>query len=257
MRQPGVAWVSHCGRVSREAPLVPDVGSLRGCACPFQSPRQGACVGLPWIVADNTVQPRSGLLRSRALPTERTLARVCREAGATVRLNAKLRDMNIDVPATDERAIEVLASGLELNHGAQLAVDITVRSAVTACGRARPNAAAVDGAVLEEARHQKEVKYAELCAGDRCRLVVVGIETGGRWSPEALSFVERLAASRACDAPPLLRFSSFLSWRKRWCRMLSVSCSRAFAGTLVSSADDQLEGTDGIVPELADLFSAE
>ena len=201
--------------------------------------------------------PRSGLLRSRALPTERTFARVCREAGATVRLNAKLRDMNIDVPATDERAIEVLAFCLELNHGAQLAVDITVRSAVTACGRARPNAAAVDGAVLEEARQQKEVKYAELCAGDRCRLVVVGIETGGRWSPEALSFVERLAASRARDAPPLLRFSSFLSWRKRWCRMLSVSCSRAFAGTLVSSADDQLEGTDGIVPELADLFSAE
>ena len=39
--------------------------------------------------------------------------------------------------------------------------------------------------------------------------------------------------------------------------MLSVSCSRAFAGTLVSTADDQLEGTDGIVPELVDLFSAE
>ena len=49
--------------------------------------------------------PRSGRLRSRAVPTERTLARVCREAGATVRRNAKLRDMNISVPATDERAI--------------------------------------------------------------------------------------------------------------------------------------------------------
>ena len=34
--------------------------------------------------------PRSGRLRSRALPTERTLASVCREAGATVRLNAKI-----------------------------------------------------------------------------------------------------------------------------------------------------------------------
>ena len=91
--------------------------------------------------------PRSGRLRSRAVPTERTLARVCREAGATVRRNAKLRDMNISVPATDERAIEVLASGLELNHGAPLAVDIIVRSAVTACGRARPNASIVDGQV--------------------------------------------------------------------------------------------------------------
>ena len=56
--------------------------------------------------------PRSGRLRSRAVPTERTLVRVWREAGATVRRNAKLRDMTISVPATDERAIEVLASGL-------------------------------------------------------------------------------------------------------------------------------------------------
>ena len=30
----------------------------------------------------------------------------------------------------------------------------------------------------------------------------------------------------------------------------------AFAGSLVSFADDQLEGTDGRAPELADLFSA-
>ena len=37
-------------------------------------------------------RPRSGRLRSRAVPTERTLARVCREAGATVRCNAKLRE---------------------------------------------------------------------------------------------------------------------------------------------------------------------
>ena len=56
----------------------------------------------------------------------------------------------------------MLVSGLELNHGAQLAVDITVRSAVTARGRARPNASTVDGAVLVEACQDKEAKYAEL-----------------------------------------------------------------------------------------------
>ena len=78
--------------------------------------------------------PRSGRLRSRAVPFERTLARLCREAGATVRRNARLRDMNISVPVTDERAIEVLASGLELNHGAQLAVDVqTLRQLTVQC----------------------------------------------------------------------------------------------------------------------------
>ena len=34
--------------------------------------------------------PRSGRLRSRAVAPERTLARICREAGAVVRCNVKL-----------------------------------------------------------------------------------------------------------------------------------------------------------------------
>ena len=55
--------------------------------------------------------PRSGPLRIRATPTERTLSGVCREAGATVRCNTKLRDLNIGVSFQDERAIEVVASG--------------------------------------------------------------------------------------------------------------------------------------------------
>ena len=76
--------------------------------------------------------PRSGRLKSRAQARERTLARVCREAGATVRFYVMLRDMNIAVAATDHRAIEVLASGLPLHHGVQLAVDITIRCAHTA-----------------------------------------------------------------------------------------------------------------------------
>ena len=54
-------------------------------------------------------------MKTKALAPERTLARVCREAGATVRFNAKLRDMNLlSVDADDERAIEVPASGLPL-----------------------------------------------------------------------------------------------------------------------------------------------
>ena len=71
--------------------------------------------------------PHSGWLRTRAVAPERTL-RNCREAGAAVRPNVKLRDMNVLVRADDERCIEVLASGLPLFHGAQLAVDISLRA---------------------------------------------------------------------------------------------------------------------------------
>ena len=58
-----------------------------------------------------------------------------------MRSNAKLRDRNVNVLATDARAINVLVSGQQMNHGAQLAVDITPSSAVTVCGRPCPNAA--------------------------------------------------------------------------------------------------------------------
>ena len=125
------------------------------------------------------------------------LARVCLEVGATVRFNAMLRDMNIAVAATDHRAIEVLASGLPLQHGVQLAVDITIPCAHTAQSRACPNAATTNGAVLQAASAEKATKYAELLHGDRCRLVVVGVEMGGRWSNEAMQFIAELAACKA------------------------------------------------------------
>ena len=38
--------------------------------------------------------------------------------------------------------------------------------------------------------------------------------------------------------------------------MLSISCSRAFASSLLSSRDDVWEGTDGAMPDLAHLFGA-
>ena len=198
--------------------------------------------------------PHSGRLKRRAVAPERTLARICREAGATVRCNARLRDMNVAVSSTDDRAIEVLASGLPYHHGAQLAVDITLRSVLTRCGNACNQADRVDGVVLARARLEKERKYAELLHGDRCHLVVVGIETGGRWSPEALHFVDTLAATRAREAPPTLRRSAYLAWVRRWPRMLAVSCGRSFAHSLISPPAVDLQGTDGPLPDLADLF---
>ena len=200
--------------------------------------------------------PMSGRLRTRALGPERSLARICRQAGATVRCNAKLRDMDIAVSAEDERAIEVLALGLPLHHVAQLAVDVTLRCALKANGEAHPNAAAEDGAICSRARADKERKYAELLAGDRCRLVVVALETGGRWSNEAIQFIDDLAAARAREAPPVMRRSAFLAWKRRWSRMIGISCARAFANSLaaVATAPHTLAGVDGEMPDMADLL---
>ena len=80
---------------------------------------------------------------------------------------------------------------------AQLAVDITLRCALTSRGEPRTGAAREDGTTCQNARADNAQKYAQLLVGDRCRLVVVALETGGRWSTEALEFVECLARSRA------------------------------------------------------------
>ena len=198
--------------------------------------------------------PRSGRLRVRALSIEKILARVCHEAKAIVRTNVKLRDMNVEgISVLDARAIEVLACGLPLQNGAQLAVDITLRSAITSTGGACPNAPNFDGAVLHRTRLDKETTYQELLRGERCHLVVVGLETGGRWSNEAVKFVDSLASARAREAPPLLYRSAFLAWRKRWTRMLAVSCGRAYASSLVTPRVDEFSGAEGIVPAFADL----
>ena len=55
---------------------------------------------------------RVGRLKARGTPAEVCMARICREAGARVRENQLLRDLNVVVQADDQRRIEVIANGL-------------------------------------------------------------------------------------------------------------------------------------------------
>ena len=54
-----------------------------------------------------------------------------------------------------------------------------------------------DGAVLTQARVDKETMYTEILTSGRCHLVVVAIETGGRWSNEAADLVWQLAQAKS------------------------------------------------------------
>ena len=99
--------------------------------------------------------------------------------------------------------------GLPLYHGAQLAVDITLRSVLSASGLPRFNAAVVDSPVSGRAPENKERKYVEFLHGDRCRLVVAGRGYPGDWGQvgqEAMDFVAGLPVARAREATPLPPF---------------------------------------------------
>ena len=142
------------------------------------------------------------------------------------------------IHANDERA-GVLASGLPLFHGAQLAVDITLRCALTASGTPRPGARADK---IEAFRAPLKQQVSSCGCGS--------METRGRWSPEAVEFVENLAAAK--DTPPTLQRSSF--WRGG--RGCSPSLAAGLLRTLVaqSSVPHALAGNDGSVPNFADVL---
>ena len=209
-------------------PLLPRVAPgtvATPASCDRGGVRRLSCLsGRLWVPPSSVLPDRR--LKKRATPTERTLARIFREAGARVRYNVFLRDRNVGVPAADGRRIEVLAQDLPLFGGVQLAADITLRSVLTCNGEPHLHAADVDGAMLVAARRDKEATYPELAASGRCKLVVVGIETGG-WNEEGVVLMRLLARARAREAPRhLVRSTSLVP--KRWTRMLSTVCAVVF-----------------------------
>ena len=144
---------------------------------------------------------------------ESAAARICREAGRRVSVNVRVADLDLLPPGRiDNRKIEVVADGLPLFHGAQLAVDATLVSPIRK-DSARRQCADHDGAALQQARHKKESTYPELARprGGRARLVVLGCEIGGRRSDEARDFVSQLAKAKSrSDLPQLRRSASMV-----------------------------------------------
>ena len=90
---------------------------------------------------------------------------------------------------------------------------------------------------LDTARRRKELVYPELVGpAPRARLVVFGVEVGGRWSRESCIFVRLLARARARAEVPGLRASAARAWQRRWTAMLAVAAQRAVAASLLERA---------------------
>ena len=72
----------------------------------------------------------AGVPGRRGFPLESCAARICRKAGARVSVNVRVQDVDLHPgPRADNRRLEVVADGLPLFHGAQVAVDTTMVSA--------------------------------------------------------------------------------------------------------------------------------
>ena len=148
-----------------------------------------------------------------------------------------------------------MSNGLALWGGAQLAVDTTLVSPLTRAGEPRRRAGRYAAAALIDARKAKERAYPELHLNSRCRLVVLGIEVGGRWSEEAASFITNLARAKTRDTPALLRQAATASLISRWTAFLTHAALTAFAATLIFEDPTPHHNLEGEPPTFSDLLA--
>ena len=127
------------------------------------------------------------------------------------------------INAPDSKKLEVVADGLTLWHGVQLAIDTTLVSPLRRDETAKRRAANHDGAALEEAKQRKQRTYQKL-SGD-----------GGQgWSywlqkwvadgvPRQRSSRAHLPTSGHKTEPLLLQGRPQAVWLRRWSAMLACS----------------------------------
>ena len=96
--------------------------------------------------------------------------------------------------------------------------------------------------------------YPELQRGGRCKLVVVALEVGGRWSEEAAEFVRLLAKCRSRAAPTSLRQATAQAFIARWSALLTHAAQTAFAQSLLFQDAGPLAASDGDSPLLSDVL---
>ena len=186
--------------------------------------------------------PISGRLGLRARPVEKTWARVLREAGGRVRENFFLRDAGLPtVDPADGRRVEVVVTGLPLDHGVPLAVDATVVSCLHADGTPFPGAVLGRGSTFARAERCKRTTYPELCDSAVLKLKTIACTTGGAWNRTALELVAADADARARGEVTALRGSARRAWQQRWTCMLSVSVQDSLAATLVNDGASLLD----------------
>ena len=138
-----------------------------------------------------------------------------------------------NVPAGDGRRIEVVANGLPIWQGAQIAVDATIVSPVRRDGQPRRRADHQPGLALDQAVDRKHRAYPELRQARRCRLVVFGVEVGGRVSRSTLTFLRLLARARARQRAPWCAAAARQALNQRWKAQAAFAALRAHACSLL------------------------
>ena len=110
-------------------------------------------------------------------------------------------------------------------------------------------------AVDAAARRKRHQTYPELVRARRCRLVVVGVEVGGRFGAEAANWLRLLAGQRASDVQAAMRAAARAAWVARWSGLLAVAAQRAVAASLLELPLAGECNVAGEAPELHEVLA--
>ena len=163
---------------------------------------------------------------------------------------AFLRDLDLRprVRQGDTRQIDLVARGLPLFGGLPICGDAAVVSALHGDGTPWAGAADENGVALRRTGNQHRDQYRELCNSDRVKFVMLGAETGGRLSQEALPVLWGLAAAKAREAPKLLARRAQYMWHRRWLIMIAVAVQNAVAESILEPCSSHRTEMDGPAP---------
>ena len=112
-----------------------------------------------------------------------------------------------------------------------------------------------DSSLLAQKGVWKKKKNPELVRARRCRLVLVGVEVGGRFGAEAANWLRLLAGQRASDVQAAMRAAARAAWVARWSGLLAVAAQRAVAASLLELPLAGECNVAGEAPELHEVLA--
>ena len=165
---------------------------------------------------------------------------MCREAGARVRTNTFVRDMDLEgVHVLDGRRLEVVADGLMLWDGAQLAIDTSLVSPpAPGWHRQEDSGRPQRGGPATSQTHQGDHLPRALRRKRKGTF-------GGAHCRRRIAMVRRDGTILARSGQPLILQNRVkAAWLRRWSSVLACSAARAFAWSLLDNPANPGTGAD-------------
>ena len=161
------------------------------------------------------------------------------EAGGSVpdrNIERMLRDTNVPTSPDDNRRLDLVVPGLNVQRGLPLFCDVTVVCPISANGLPRPATSNQGGRLLELAETQNNETYDSVVQSGLGSLMCLGCEVFGRWSAQCVKLIPELARERTRGSHPRLRRGMALSLQHRWWGLLGIANQKAMAHLILNAS---------------------